>query len=326
MSIFKEQKVKIITAVASLFLLSACENGEEAGGDGEELITVRYTGFTGMNGLPVHYGIEQGIFEEHGLELDIVDAEDPVTAIASNEVDVAEASTTAALVAGGQDAPLSIVSSMYRSKGAFYLIGDPEVESIEALEGADVGINAHGIGMELYTREILSAYGVNEDEVTFVANGGHQDAYSSLINGQVDATIIHEPFASLSEIEDNAELLAIGWDYLPTFHTGVIAAHHSFIEEDPEVLEAFLAAYFESSRTAHENLEEYIEFVLERVEFDEEAVRAAFEREDEIWENDPNVDTDAIQDTQELQVEYGFQDEIYDADEIIDLRFIPEEE
>ncbi|MCJ7842498.1 ABC transporter substrate-binding protein [Lederbergia sp. NSJ-179] len=314
---------QMIIAIGFILLLSGCA-GEKSTGENKDgsLQTVRFAGFAGINGLPVHYGIEKGFFEDEGLSIEFVDTEDQIAALASNEVDIAEASTTNAIIGAGREVPLKIISSMYRTKGPFYLISQPDIETVEDLKGKTVGIARNGIGMELYTREILKQHGIGEDDVTLLANGRHQDAYSSLLNKQVDATIIHEPFASLGELSGKARLLANGWDYLPSFHTGVVTAHTDFIDSEPEVITKFLRAYFKSNEYAKENLDEYLEYVGKNVDIEADVLQMVFEREEPIWENEPQLDLDAIQSTQEIQLEYGFQDEIYDVEQFIDSRFI----
>ena len=66
---------------------------------------------------------------------------------------------------------------------------------MEDLKGKKVGIAVFGSGLEVYTQVILKEHGLSPDDVTFIANSTHQAAYASLETGQVDATIIHEPFA-----------------------------------------------------------------------------------------------------------------------------------
>lgn len=50
----------------------------------------------------------------------------------------------------------------------------------------------------------------------------------------------------------------------------------------------------------------------------------SLEREMVLWENNPDVDVNALMDTQQIQLELGFQEQIYDVESILDLRFIPE--
>ncbi len=64
-------------------------------------------------------------------------------------------------------------------------------------------------------------------------------------------------------------------------------------------------------------------FFLDNVKVDAAVTDKAFERENVLWENNPDVDLNALQDTQQVQVDLGFQDKIYDIKDLLDLRFIP---
>ncbi|WP_089153460.1 ABC transporter substrate-binding protein [Paenibacillus senegalimassiliensis] len=288
-----------------------------------ELQTVRYAPFNGVSGLAVRYGIEQGFFEEEGLHVELVSAQNPVDALTSGDVDVADIATTSVIVAAGKGAPIKIVSSMFRTKGPFYLIANPNIQSVEELKGKKVGAAVLGSGLDVYTQTILKEHGLSKDDVTYLASGVNEAAYASLTNGQVDATIIHEPFASLAEAEGTGHILANGWDYLPTFHTGVLAARNSFIDSSPELVEKLLRGYFKSQEYAKNHLDEYKAYFLENVKIDPAVADKAFEREAVLWENNPEVNLDALQDTQQIQLELGFQDQIYDVEDLLDLRFIP---
>lgn len=333
----------VLTIVLSLVLAACGGNGgtggtpaaEPAGSDqsaqaggnadqaSDKLQKVRYAPFNGVSGLAVRYGIEQGFFAEEGLDIELVSTQNPIEALTSKEVDVADSATTGVIVAAGKGAPVKIISSMFRTKGPFYLIARPEIKSVEELAGKKVGAAVLGTGLDVYTQSILQAHGLTKQDVTYLATGVNEAAYASLTTGQVDATIIHEPFASLAEVEGTGHILAQGWDYLPTFHTGVLASSDAFIESSPELLEKLLRAYFKSQAYAKEHLEEYKAYFLEQVKVDPEAVDKAFEREAVLWENNPDVDRSALEDTQQIQVDLGFQDQIYPVDELLDLRFIP---
>ncbi|MFF2015781.1 ABC transporter substrate-binding protein [Paenibacillus sp. NPDC058177] len=284
---------------------------------------IKYAPFNGVSGLAVRFGIKKGFFKDEGLDVELISTQNPIEALTSNDVDIADSATTNVIVAAGKGAPLKIVSSMFRTKGPFYLVAKPGIESIEDLKGKKVGAAALGSGLDVYTQTILKKHGLSKNDVTYLANGVNDAAYASLTSGQVDATIIHEPFASLAESEGKGKILARGWDYLPTFHTGVLVSSDNFIKEHPDLVEKLLSGYFKSQEYAKSHLDEYKKYFLENVKVDTVVADKAFAREDVLWENNPDVDLQALQDTQEIQVELGFQDKIYDVKNLLDLRFIP---
>ncbi|REK74508.1 ABC transporter substrate-binding protein [Paenibacillus paeoniae] len=288
-----------------------------------ELQKIRYSPFNGVSGLAVRFGIEKGFFKEEGLDIELISTQNPIEALTSKDVDIADSATTNVIVAAGKGAPLKIVSSMFRTKGPFYLIAKPGIESVEDLKGKNVGAAVLGSGLDAYTQTILNKHGLSKNDVTYLANGVNEAAYASLTSGQVDATIIHEPFASLAEFEGTGTILAKGWDYLPTFHTGVLVSRNDFIEKHPDLVEKLLRAYFKSQDYAKSNLDEYKAYFLKNVKVDSAVVDKAFERENVLWENNPDVNLEALQDTQQVQVDLGFQDQIYDIKDLLDLSFIP---
>ncbi|MGI2294444.1 ABC transporter substrate-binding protein [Paenibacillus sp. GXUN7292] len=341
-SAIQRRKLSIlISGLLTMILIAGCASAGNSGkgntGTGEaevdpaskseleSLIKVRYNAFTGVSGLAVHFGAEKGFFKEEGLDVQFITTDNPVPGLTSGDIDIADFSTTRAIVAAGKGAPFKIVSSLFRTKGPFYLIAKTDIASVEDLKGKKVGGAVFGSGLDAYAQIILKEHRLSKEDVTYVANGVHDAAYASLTAGQVDATIIHEPFVSLAEKEGKGKLLAKGWDYLPNFHTGVLVASDSFIAKNPEAIEKLLRAYLKSQEYAKANLDEYKQYFSQHVKIDAEVLDAMFEREDVLWENNLNVDQAALQETQEIQVQLGFQEKVYGLEEILDLRFIPKQ-
>ncbi|WP_258341485.1 substrate-binding domain-containing protein [Saccharopolyspora gregorii] len=97
------------------------------------------------------------------------------------------------------------------------------------------------------------------------------------------------------------------------------------IRDHPDVLRRALRAYFASYTDAKENHATYVPWLQGKLKLDPEAVARAIRQEDDVWDDNPDVDPAAIRRSQEIEVEVGNQDRIYDADRYIDLRFIPQE-
>ncbi|UNK16923.1 ABC transporter substrate-binding protein [Paenibacillus sp. N3/727] len=324
--------ITIAISVMLLSLLAGCAGNADSntanpssnGSVEQKLEKIRYAPLSGVSGLAVSFGAEKGFFKEEGLDVEFISTKDPIAGLTSKDIDVVDVATTTAIVAAGKGAPIKIVSSMFRTKGPFYLIASPGIDRVEDLKGKKVGVAVFGSGLEVYTRVILEKHGINADDVTLVANSTHQAAYASLETGQVDATIIHEPFASSVEKEGKGKIIATGWDYLPTFHTGVLAARQGILEDQPELVEKLIRAYFKSQEYAKSHPEEFKEYYLKNIDIDPDVLDQSLKREDVLWENNPDVNVDALKDTQKIQKELGFQDEIYDVESILDLRFIPQ--
>lgn len=315
---------RLIGLAAGIVLAAAMSRSDAAEGTASQApAKVNYAAFVGTSGLGVRFGAEKGFFKDEGLDVTFVTLDDTVSGLVSGDVDIGDVATTSAIIAAGKGAPIKIVSSLFRTKGPFYLIAKPEIGSIAELKGKTIGVAAFGSGLDVYTRVILQKNGIDLKDVTLIANGVNAQAFASLTSGQVAATIIHEPFVSLGEKLGNAKLLARGWDYLPTFHTGVIAARTDFIAKHPDAVAKLIRAYFKSETYAKSHLDEYSAFFRQNVKVDPDVLQKAQQREDVLWENDPNVDLSSLNDTQQIQLQLGFQDRIYDINKLVDLRFVP---
>lgn len=281
---------------------------------------------TSYTQLPLRFGVEKGFFDDEGLDVEFTQVQDAVTGVATGELTIAFGPTSNYLRAAALGSPIKIVSSGFRSKGPFWLIARKGIDSIADLKGKTINNVGPGSSMETYLLKILEENGVSRDDVTLVNAGVFEQAYGAVTSGTVDASIIHQPFPALGELEGETVTLARGWDYLPTYHTGALIASDDTIANDPDLLERTLRAYFTSYTYAKEHYDEYLPWLKKQLKtIDPEAVAEAIAAEDEIWDNNPDVDFDAIKATQAIEIEVGNQDDYYDAEKFIDLRFIPKE-
>ncbi|MCX4098213.1 ABC transporter substrate-binding protein [Nocardia sp. alder85J] len=329
----KRKSLAALIGVAALALVvSGCSgtvdslSGNSAAGDaGHATLTLQDS--TEYTQLPLRFGVEKGIFAKEGLDVKFTQVQDAVTGVATGELTFAFGPTSTYLRAAAKGAPIKIVSSAFRSKGPFFLIARPGINSVADLKGKTVGIAVAGSGMETYVRKILAADGLDPNkDVKFVADGVNQQAYGALTTGQVDATIIHQPFPALGQLQGRSTTLARGWDYLPTYHTGVLIAGDDVIKNHPDLLKNGLRAYFTAYTYAKEHYDEYLPWLKSKLPtIDPQAVELALKQEDDIWDDNPAIDPKAIQDTQDTEISVGFQSSRYDAGKYIDTRFIPQE-
>ncbi|MGE5614491.1 MAG: ABC transporter substrate-binding protein [Bacillota bacterium] len=285
-------------------------------------VTVRAGFLKGMTGIANQFAIANGWYKEAGIDLSIIDIPNPVSAFGAGEVDIADGDPGTYVPAIVNNVPIKIISNMWRNKGAYWIIAKPEIKSWSDLKGKKVG-SAHATGgMKLTLMEVLSQNGIDPNkDVELIANGSYQTAYATLTSGEVDATIIHQPYATLAEKDGVGRVLAKTWEYLPGYHTGVLVATQKMIDEQPDVVERVLEVYFYANNYAKNNMDEFIPWAAKYLNVDEETARKAIEAEIVLWENDPVVDTKRLQVTEDLLTKYGMQRESYPVDGVVDNRF-----
>jgi len=285
-------------------------------------VTVRAGFAKGMTGIANQYAIANGWYEEAGINLDLLDISNPVSAFAAGEVDIADGDPGTYIPAIVNNVPIKIVSNMWRNKGAYWIIAKPEIKSFEDLKGKKIGGAQATGGMKLTLMEVLNQNGIDpEKDVEIIANGSYQTAYATLSSGEVDATIIHQPYATLAEKDGIGHTLARTWEYLPDYHTGVIVGTQKMIDEQPEVLERVLEVYFYTNNYAKTHMDEFIPWAATYLNVDEKTALEAIESEIVLWENDPIVDTSRLQVTEDLLTKYGMQREAHKVEGVVDNSF-----
>ena len=287
-----------------------------------EEVTVKAGFAKGMTGIANQYAIAMGWYKEAGINLDLLDAANPVSAFGSGDVDIADGDPGTYIPAIANNVPIKIISNMWRSHGAYWIIAIPEIKTWADLKGKKVGVAQPTGGMKLTALEVLSKNGIDVNkDIEVVANGTYQTAYATLTSGQVDATIIHQPYATLAEKDGVGHVLAKTWEYMPEYHTGVLVASQKLIDEQPDAVQRILEVYFYTNNYAKTHLDKFLPWAAKYLNIDEATARKAIEAEIVLWENDPIVDTKRLQVTEDLLTKYGMQKQSYPVDGVVNNQF-----
>lgn len=278
----------------------------------KETITIRSCFSTGMTGAVNNFAIEKGLYKELGIEFDNIQwgSNDQVLSlITRGEIDVADGDPSSYIPGIYNGVPAKLVGNMWRYSGCYWLVADNDIESIADLKGKKVGAMGAAGGMRLSVLKMLEENGLGEGDVTLVANGAYQSAYATLTSGELDATIIHNPYAALSEAEGTGHILGRAWDYIKDYYTGTIIASDDMIENDPEKLQRFITAYY----TVHEEVkneyfDEFVKWAAEQMNTSEEVMRNGIESEMDVWFDYPVIPEERLNRTVEILKEYGWLD------------------
>lgn len=285
-------------------------------------VTVRAGFAKGMTGIANQFAIANGWYKEAGIDLSLIDIPNPVSAFGAGEVDIADGDPGTYVPAIVNNVPIKIISNMWRNRGAYWIIAKPEIKSWSDLKGKKIGAAQATGGMRLTLMEVLNQNGVDpKKDVELIANSFYQTAYATFTSGEVDATIIHQPYATIAEKDGTGKVLAKTWEYLPDYHTGVLVATQKMINEQPEVVKRVLEVYFYANNYAKTHLDEFLPWASKYLNIDEETARKAIEAEIVLWENNPIVDTTRLQVTEDLLTKYGMQRESYKVDGVVDNQF-----
>lgn len=274
-----------IIAAMALFGVAACgdngdqndtgaegTNGSEAGngaetvnGDSDELIELNVRTDVYFMGavLPLVAGVQSGIFEDHGLDVDLKEGDGSATTIqtvnnGSDDIGYADAGTLVQSVAQGID--VKMVSGMVQASPlALYTFEDSGINSPADLEGKTAGYTAGSAAEQLFPAYAKAA-DIDEDAITF-QNVDIPTRTQIFMSGDTDFT-----FGLLNvsgpNIADKCDCEPVAFPYkdvgVQTLSSGIIVGA-DFMEEHPDAVTKFLEALDEAVNYSNENIDEALE-------------------------------------------------------------------
>lgn len=217
-------------------------------------------------------GWSKGIFEEHGIDITITrgyGSGDTVTKLAGGAFEFGIADIGAVLAAKATAGmPVVSIHALYtHSPHSLFVLESSGITDFQGLEGKRIGITP-GNSHRVYFPKVAERAGTDASQIIWVNTDGAAMA-PLLIQGQLDAA----PFYSIHHYYQNkaAEAAGESINVLPFEEVGFaiyaasIVATESLIEENPELVQRFLAAIQESFLWARDNPEEACELHVERV-------------------------------------------------------------
>lgn len=322
----------IAAAATSLALLTACggggspEGGENAA-DGEPekgSLTIAINPSTQF--APLYYGIQEGIFEEHGLELEVVPQTDIaaiVSGLASGTYDFGFATVVHVVTANANGIPIRAVSTIEgqiqeNDEGTVTIAsaesGITEFADLEGKRVATVGLSSHNT---LTMWELADRAGVDTSTIELVQLPFGQMA-AALESGDVDAAIMQWPFA-LDALEAGG--VELGYNNRELFvdtATTLFNTSQSFIDQNPNTVRAFADAMAESIVGATEDVEGAKEALVDGLGITAEQAASA------RWNvgGDPALNLDAFEIARDLLVKFSTDDAATAALENLDIETV----
>lgn len=197
-------------------------------------MTLRQSHF--VSPVPLLVAAELGLLDDIDVELTrTTGSAEQLRGLLAGELDVVVTAIDNLFEWARADADLRIVAQLERTT-PLRLYARPDVESIMALVGRRVAVDALTNGFALVARRLIEAAGV---DVVYVEAGGVRERLEAIEAGTADATLLGPPFDAAAE-HAGMRLLADANEELPAF-PGQGLVVRSGILASPQ-LAAYLAA------------------------------------------------------------------------------------
>jgi ABC-type nitrate/sulfonate/bicarbonate transport system substrate-binding protein len=238
--------------------------------------------FPGAQALALIAGTSQGIFEKHGLKVEVLFTQNSVELrddLAAGRVQIAHSAVdNAVAMVERAKHDVVIVSGGDSSMNEFFV--QPEVRSFADLKGRILAVDAPDTAYALQAKKILLLNGLKEGtDYTLKEVGGTLFRYRAMReNKQMAATMLNPPYsvdapgAGLKSMGRAVDLIG------PYQATGAFVLR-PWAKANADTLERYLGAFIESTRwvRARENKEMSAKMLVERFKLDPKVAQRTWE-------------------------------------------------
>jgi NitT/TauT family transport system substrate-binding protein len=298
--------------------LAACGgNGGSSEGDGPAQVSVQDT--AGVPSAFLQYGVDQGFFEDHQLDVKVTPSQGGATvvpAVVSGDTDIAGSNLVSVLLAQGKDIPVKIIApgTFVRSErsqdfSAIIAAGDGDIRSPRDLEGKTLAVNTLENVAELTAKASLAKQGVDVSEIK-LAEVDFPEMNGALSEGRVDAAFQIEPFVSLAEAEGHRIVDRPYVGTKPGLQIGCYFTSEQYLSQNEDVVERFKQGVADTAAAISKDPGAFREFLPEASEIPPPAAQKAILPE---WKADN--DQASLDLTADLMARYGVVEEKPDTSE-----------
>lgn len=300
-----------VVLAASAAMLSAC------GDDGASASTgasVRLATGVDPSYTAVYVAQEKGFFEDHGVDVEVLKLEGGpamAQAVIAGQAEMATQSDATSVTMMATDPDLRALADFQHSDTYIKVVWGPDVESASDIKKL---ATLPGI-MTLATVRYLESQGVDPDSVELVS-ASPPDVPTMLQRGDVDGTVIFEPWATRSAEESGGEVVGTIGDFDVSYAQWLIS-DAGWLEGHEDEAAKVAAAFDDANEFIRENPEEAQKIVEDAIKIPTE--QTAQIMEDLVFET-RDIDDAALaksKETGQFFVDTGVMESMPDLDQQI---------
>ena len=217
-----------------------------------DITKLRLIQFKAGYNLPVHAGRETGIFERHGLEIEITYTPGSLhisKALRNGQFEIGHTGADDIVADvenfGGGASGLFIFMGLH--SGLLSIVGAPGMTTVESLRGKELSVDARASGFVFILEKLLRSNGFGPADYQFIEIGGVDRRYQALLEGKVAGTLLLPPFVG-NAVAGGCHVLARG-DQIVSCYLGTVgAAKRSWAEKNRDLLVRYIRAYVEATQ------------------------------------------------------------------------------
>lgn len=291
-----------------------------------ETLRVGKAAGTSMVFAVIDAGVAAGIFDKHGLTLDISafgGGPKLQQALAAGSVDIGLSSgPDMALVAKG--APVKAVAAILRGLDQVVVTNPASgIASVDDLKGKTFAASSPAALSGWLPRRLAEAKGWGPDGVTLQMVNSQGSAMALIETGQIDAMTLDPATALQGERSGKTKITYRFSELLPKFHQYAIYATDDMIANKPDTLKAFLAGWIETVAYARSHKDETVDSIAAAIGIDKDILSAVYDEVLSLYSEDGRFDQEAMDILLDSFVANGVLDKRPEIGDVTNAGFLP---
>ena len=272
-------------------------------------------------------GVQQGIFEKYGLDLEISvlpgDAKFQQALIAKSiDIGLAGGPAMAISVKGS---PAVAVAQFAGSPANFSVnvAADSPIKTVADLKGKLLATATAGSLPEWLIRRLSIHQGWGKDGIRTTATGGFEASLAATLTHQVDGFMGATEAGLQMEAQGRGRVVDNMLNYVPHFVSQVVSTRQDFVAEHPDLVERFLKALFASTAFVKANKDADVAIATKALNQDPKVIARTWESEKAMLSDDGTFDAEGLEVLKDSFVELGILDKKPDNNQMLTTRFLP---
>lgn len=261
----RKQTYFVLLVAAIMIILSACSSLSES----NEPTKIRFAALPVLDTLPMYVAEQEGLFEKHNITLEFIPAGSAPKRdelINSGQADGMVNEVMSTIFYNREETRVQIVRyarTATAESPVFFILasGQSEITNVEQLKGVEIGVSK-GTIIEYLTDRILQSEGFRNDEINTIAVPDIGQRMALLGSGELGAAMLPDPLASL--VQQQGAVLVIDDSSHPEFSHSTVSFSKTFIDENPNAVQGFLAAWEEAVQLINANPAKYSDLMVAR--------------------------------------------------------------
>jgi NitT/TauT family transport system substrate-binding protein len=203
----------------------------------------------------------------------------------------------------------------------FTLLAEPAITKGSDLKGKKIGITRTGSASDLAVRTALEQFGLGPKDAAMISLGGIPDILAAMRAGAVNAGILSPPTSTAARDMGYRPLLHIP-DLGREFTFSGIAARRSFVQNQPHIARAYMAALSDGAKVYREDSRAALRVLRKYLRADERILEGGYKEYDAAITSPPYPSLKGLEAVRDSLVDSTPQLKGVDLRKFVDDRFV----